>query len=208
MSEAVDNKTRKTLRDYGKEKPAKTGWFREKCGFLFRIDSLFYFGLLCAVTALLWTVYSVVTNSFTQMFNWDYAWQYVPFAYDYYDAWHVFFATGRFPLYDARVWIGTDAIGSGSYYGLFDPFVFTINFFPRAWIPQTYFLSTVFRITVGCFLMRAYLKYMGIKEWTARVGALAYSLSGYATFMAGFASFVSATSLLTLTMPLEAVPEP
>lgn len=200
MSEAIQEKPSKTLRDYGKEKPAKTGWFREKCGFLFRIDSLFYFGLLCAVTALLWTVYSVVTNSFTQMFNWDYAWQYVPFAYDYYDAWHVFFVKGQFPLYDARVWMGTDAIGSGSYYGLFDPFVFFINFFPRSWIPQTYFLSTVLRITVSCFLMRSYLKYMGIKEWTARIGAIAYSLSGYATFMAGFASFISATSLLPLML--------
>lgn len=190
----------KSLRDYRGEKPAKIDWFRRKASFLFRYDSLFYFGLIAIVTGILWTVYSLAANSFTQMFNWDYAWQYVPFAYDYYDAWHTFFRTGSFPLYDAQVWLGTDRIGSGSYYGLFDPFVFLINFFPRSFIPQAYVISTIIRLTVSCFLMRAYLRYLGIKEWTARVGAIAYSFSGYVTFMAGFASFLTITALLPLML--------
>ncbi len=182
------------------KEPAKTSWLKRKMPFLFRPSSLFYFGFFAFVLGAMWTIYSLITNRFTQMFSWDYAWQYAPFAYDYYDSWHTLFRTGHFPLYDTQVWLGTDNIGSGAYYGLFDPFLFFINFFPRSAIPQTYALSTFLRLAVSALLMRSYLRYMGIKEWTARFGAIAYAFSGYTTFMAGFPSFVSATAVYPLML--------
>lgn len=170
------------------------------CGFLFRADSLFYYGLLVFLVALGWIGYSLFANSFTQLLNWDYTWQYVPFAYTYHDAWRTFFTTGKFPLYDFATWIGTDSIGSNSYYGLFDPFVIVMALFPKAWIPQLFAILTAVKIVCAALLTRCYLKYMGIKEWTARFAALAAALSGYVSFFVGFPSFLSAAIYIPMIL--------
>ena len=189
-----------SLRDLRQEKPAKDSWMRRHCPWLFRWDSLFYFGIFLFILAGAWTFYTITMNSFTQLLNWDYAWQYLPFTYKYWDIWHEFFTTGRFRLYDATTFLGTDAIGSGSYYGLLDPFMFLCYIFPRSWIPHTYMLTTFSKMTFGSIMMRCYLKQMGIKEWTARIGCLIYGFSGYVTFFEGFPSFASAVAFLPLIL--------
>ena len=161
--------------------------------FLLNPGSVFYFGVFLFVLSMLWMGYCLFFNNFTGLLNWDYTWQFLPFAYDYYDAWQLFFRTGHFPLYDGGVFLGTDNIGSGSYYGLFDPFVVALILFPRSAIPQAYAILTFVRFTVSALLMRCYLKYLGCKEWTARIGALAYAFSGFATFMSGFPNVLTAT---------------
>ena len=173
-------------------KSKRSSPFRERFSFLFRWDSLFYYALFSLLVGFGWIGYSLFANSFTQLLNWDTTWQYIPFAYTYHDAWRTFFSTGSFPLYDFSTYLGTDAIGSNSYYGLFDPFVVVMAFFPRAWIPQMMAILTAFKIMVAVLLTRCYLRYMGIKEWTARFAALCAGLSGYVSFFVGFPSFVSA----------------
>ncbi|MDY6094273.1 MAG: YfhO family protein [Candidatus Enteromonas sp.] len=168
------------------------GFFHRYCPFLFRANSLFYYGVLVFLIALGWIGYSLFANSMTQMLNWDYTWQYVPFAYTYHDAWRTFFATGKFPLYDFATWIGTDSIGSNSYYGLFDPFVIVMALFPKSWIPQLFAILTAVKILCAALLTRCFLKSMGIQENTARFAALAGALSGYVSFFVGFPSFLSA----------------
>ena len=181
-------------------KHRRPSFFREKCDFLFRWDSLFYFALFTLLVAFLWIGYPLIENGFTQLLNWDYTWQYVPFAYTYWDSWHTFFTTGRFPMYDPSTFIGTDSIGSNSYYGLFDPFVVVMVLFPRAWIPQMFAVLTAVKIMVATLLTRLYLKYMGIQEWTARWASLAAGLSGYVSFFVGFPSFVSAACYIPLIL--------
>ena len=168
--------------------------------FLFRWNSLFYYGVFLFVLGILWAAYPMFTNSWTQLLNWDYTWQYISFTYDYWDVWHVFFKTGHFTLYDPGVYMGTDMIGSGSYYGLFDPFMFICYLFPRAWIPQMYAQMTFAKIMFGGLMMRCYLKAMGIKEWTARIGGIIYAFSGYTTFFEGSPNFTTAMAFFPLIL--------
>jgi len=175
-------------------------FLREKFDFLFHWESLFYFGLFSFLLVFFWTFYSLYENSFTQLLNWDYTWQNVPFAYTFYDAWHTFFATGHFPLYDTSTWMGTDNLGSNNWFGITDPFTFLLIFFPRNWIPQMFVVITGVKLMVATLLGRAYLRYMGIEEWTARFGGLAIGYSGYMVFMDGFPSFVSAITWIPLVL--------
>ena len=194
------NKTA-TLREIRETKPLKKDtWMRRHFPFLFHPGSVFYFAILLYLVGFLWAAYPMFNNSFTQMLNWDYTWQYISFTYDYWDAWHTFFTTGHLPLYDAGVYLGTDMIGSGSYYGLFDPFMFICYLFPRNWIPQMYAQMTFVKIMTGGLFMRAYLKRMGIQEWTARFGAVMYALSGYTTFFMGSPNFTSAMAIFPLIL--------
>lgn len=186
----------KTLKQLSKAKL----FLQKYCPFLFNPMSVFYFALFVILLSMGWMVYVLFTNQFTQLLNWDYTWQFLPFAYDYYDAWHTFFATGHFPLYDGTVFMGTDNIGSGSYYGLFDPFVVGMIVFPRSFLPQAYAIMTFLRLAVSTLLMRSYLKYLGCKEWTARIGAVAYAFSGFATFMAGFPNVLTATVYIPMIL--------
>ena len=168
--------------------------------FLLSAQSLFYFVLFLFILGICWAAYSLFSNYFTQLYGWDYELQYIPFYYDYWDTWHGFFETGHFKLYDHQTFLGTDNIGSNSYYGLFDPFVVAMILFPRSWIPQMTAIMTLVKLVVCAMLMRGYLKYMGIKEWTARFGAIACAFSGFMNFMVGFPSFVSAVTYMPLVL--------
>ena len=189
-----------SLRDYRSKKPAKLPWLRKHATFLFHWDSLFYFSLFLFVLGVFWAAYPFFTNSATQLLNWDYTWQYISFTYDYWDAWHVFFTAGKFPLYDSGVYMGTDMIGSGSYYGLFDPFMFICYLFPRSWIPQMYAQMTFAKLMCGGLFMRMYLVKMGIKEWTARLGSIIYAFSGFTTFFMGAPNFTSSMAYFPLIL--------
>lgn len=168
--------------------------------FLKNPNSLFYFVVGVILIGFLWSLYGLVDNAFSSAFNWDYSHQYLPFAYDYHDAWRSFLTTGQFPLFDSSIFVGTDNIGANSYYGLFDPFVIVMAFFPRAWIPQLFALATIARCTCAAVFMRMYLRYRGIREWTARFGAVATAFSGYICFMVGFPNFVSAVTFVPLVL--------
>ena len=196
-----NNAPKKTsLRDFREKKPVKREWLRKHCPWLFRWDSLFYFAIFLFVLAGAWTIFTVSMNSFTQLLSWDYTWQYISFTYRYWDAWHEFFGTGHFPLYDAGLFMGSDMIGSGAYYGLLDPFMIVCYLFPRSWIPHMYMLMTFAKMVFGALMMRGYLRTMGIREWTARIGGLIYGFSGYVTFFEGFPSFASAVAFLPLIL--------
>lgn len=175
-------------------------FLRERCPFLFDWQSVFYFGVSIVVIGFLFMAAGLLYNSFSSAYNWDYSHQYLPFAYDYRDTWITFFSTGKFPLYDPLVFIGNDNIGANAYYGLFDPFIILLSFFPRSWIPQMFAIFTVVKLLICALGARAYLKYLGIREWTARFGALAMAFSGYFAFMVGFPSFVSALAYVPLVL--------
>ena len=180
------------------EKSKTYVFFKKHMPFLFDAHSLFYFVLALLVLSMLWMGYSLYTNYFTQLYGWDYEIQYVSFYYSYWDSWHEFFRTGHFILYDNTTYLGTDNIGSNSYYGLFDPFVAIMVLFPRSSMPQMTAVVTWFKLMAAALFMRSYLKYMGISEWTARLGAVALAFSGYVNFFVGFPSFVSAVTYMPL----------
>ncbi|MCR5348778.1 MAG: YfhO family protein [Bacilli bacterium] len=189
-----------TLRELRDKKPAKHTWARRVFPWLFHWDSAFYYGVFLFLLAAIWTIYPLIFNSFTQLLNWDYTWQYISFTYNYWDAWHTFFTTGHLPLYDAGLFLGGDMIGSGAYYGFCDPFMFVCYLFPRSWIPHTYVLMTFAKLMFGGLMMRGYLKEMGIREWTARIGGIVYAFSGFTTFYEGFPNFTSAMAFFPLIL--------
>lgn len=196
MAERNENPTLSELRS---RHFSFSDWLKKHCGFLFNIRSLFYFFWLLVLLGLGWMAYGLLENSGTQFYPWtDYFGQYVTMTYYYRDVWHKFFRTGYFELYSSSTYLGSDNIGSNSYYGLFDPFLIICYIFPRSWIPQTFAIATIFKGVAGGFAMRAYLKYMGVSERSSRLGALAFAFNGYVNFFVGFPSFVS----MAFTMPL------
>ncbi|MDO5329965.1 MAG: YfhO family protein [Bacillota bacterium] len=175
-------------------------WLRVHAKWLFNDSSLFYFGLALMLLSMFWCGWSLIYNNFTQLYGWDYEHQFLMFYYNYWDIWHEFFQTGTFRLYDYSTFLGVDSIGSNSYYGLFDPFVVIMALFPRAWLPQMTAITTFLKLVVTAFFARAYLRYMGINEWIARLGAIAIAFSGFMNFMVGFQNVVSAIVWMPLIL--------
>ena len=132
-------------------------FLHERCPFLFDWQSVFYFGVSIVAIGFLFMAAGLLYNSFSSAYNWDYSHQYLPFAYDYRDTWITFFSTGKFPLYDPLVFIGNDNIGANAYYGLFDPFIILLSFFPRSWIPQMFAIFTLVKLLICALGARAYL---------------------------------------------------
>ncbi len=191
---------KESLKDFKKGNNGFRAWMISHAPFLFDWSSVFYFGIFLFLLAVAWAANLLIENSGTMLMGWDYTWQFVSFAYDFWDQWHVFFTTGRFPLYDSTIWIGLDNIGSNSYYSLFDPFVVILTLFPRSWIPALFAITTFLKIMVSGLLMRWYLKYLGISEGASRLGATALAFSGYMMFMVGFPTTVSACVYIPLIL--------
>lgn len=168
--------------------------------FLKRWDSLFYFVIAVILISLFHVVYALVLNHFATTYNWDYSVQFVPLAYDFYENWLTLLKTGKFPLYSTSVFIGADNLGSNSYYSLLDPFLIPMLLFPKSFIPQYFVLMTSAKFVVTALAARAYLKYMGIKEIMARVGAIAIAFSGYTMFMIGFPTTVSSVVYMPMLL--------
>lgn len=198
MSENGNQPSLAELREKKTHEFTVVAYLKEHAKWLMDWKSLFWFFMFIFFLGFLWMGYSLVTNSFTQLYGWDYSSQYTIMAARFWDMWHYYFKTGEFVLYDPSTFFGTDNIGSNSYYGLFDPFVFICVFFPRSAIPQMYAVSACLKGAVGALAMRAYLKYMGVSERSARVGATAFAYCGYLNFMVGFPSTVS----MCCTVPL------
>lgn len=190
----------KELREERKDGNKFLLWLKKHCPFFLNLHSLFYFGVLVFLTGVAWMIGSLVSNSGTQLYGWDYSSQYVTFTYDLWDVWHAFFKTGHFELYSTSTYLGSDNIGSNAYYGLFDPFLFVCYIFPRSWIPQTFAFATLLKGIASALAMRAYTRYLGVSETASRIGGLVYAFSGYVCFFVGFPSFISMTFAVPLIL--------
>ncbi len=201
MAEAIQE-TKTTLSEYKKIKTKSSAykWIEARFPFLLNINSLFYFGLFMFVVAFAWCGYTFFFNGGAAIYGWDYSSQYVSMSYTFWDNWHELFTTGHFPMYSTNTYLGTDNIGSNSYYGLFDPFLLWTFIFPRNWMPQLFVIASMAKGVFSAFALRAYLRYMGVSERTSRVGAAAFAFCGYINFMVGFPSFMSMACTVPLIM--------
>lgn len=164
----------------------------------FDIHSLFYYVLFLILIGLLYFGYALISEQFTTPFGGDFVMQGMTFAFDFYDTWWAFFKTGKFPLWNENIYLGADSICANSFYGLFSPFVFPLLFFPRSWIPHVLALISIIRIVVGALFFRIYLKYLGVKEKTARLFSIAYAFSGWMSFNLWFNNFYEVLTFLPL----------
>ena len=178
-----------------KEKFKNVDW-KKKFSFFFNWRSNFYFALFIFFLATIFFGWILLENSFTHLLNWDYAHQFIPLYYHNYDIWKSFFSTGQFILYDYDIFLGTDNIGSNSFYSLFDPFCFITILFPRDWVPYVIAIGSSAKLMIGGIGMMLYLENMGISKVNSRIGALCYAFSGWVVFMFGFPSFISAAAYI------------
>ena len=162
--------------------------------------SLFYFVVALVAVAIGFYAYALFTQWWTTPFGGDYTQQQIPLFYNAYDDWWTFFKTGKFVMWDESLFLGADNIGSNSFYCLFDPFFMVTLLFPRDWIPQIMAIESILKVVVAGLLMRAYLKYFNVKEFTARAFGLAYAVCGWVAFYFWYNTFAEVATFLPLIL--------
>lgn len=161
-----------------------------KFAFLTNFKSTFYFFILLLACGIGYFALTLFTNSWVVTFGGDFTQEQIPFYYNGWDDWHTFFSTGKFPMWDESIFLGVDNIASNSFYYLFSPFFFLILLFPRALIPQGIACIMIIKLACAGMTMRLFLKYMGLKESVARIGAVAYAMCGWMTFYLWYNHFM------------------
>lgn len=171
-----------------------------KLGFLKDRHSFFWYVMTLIGCAFLFFGFALVTQKFTTPYSGDYSQQGIPFAYNFYDTWWLFFKTGKFPMYDFNVMLGADNIMANTFYGLFSPFIFPILFFPRSWVPQMTAMMEIARLVVGGLFFRKYLKYLGVSESTSRIFSIAYAFTGWTAYILWFNSFYEVATFFPMVL--------
>ena len=158
--------------------------YRLKLDFSFakNINSLFYYGVMLFLIGFAFYFLMLIENNFILSYGGDFTAQYIPMGYHIWDYYHDLFTTGHITLFDESVFLGASTIGSDAYYGLFSPFNIVILLFPRAAVPYVIGLNSIIKLTCAGLLFRLYLKYMGCKEFAARLGGISYAFVGWMAF--------------------------
>ena len=156
--------------------------FKLDFSFLKNSNSLFYYGVILFFIGFGFYLFMLVNNNFILSYGGDFTAQYIPMGYHIWDYYHDLFTTGHITLFDESVFLGASTIGSDAYYGLFSPFNIVLLLFPRSWVPYVIGLNSIIKLTCAGLLFRIYLKYMGCKEFSARLGGLSYAFVGWMAF--------------------------
>jgi len=143
---------------------------------------------------------ALVSNLFTIPLSGDYVMQQIPFYYNGYDDWWHFLKTGEFVLWDSSTYLGTNNIGSNSFYYYMNPFFLPILLFPRALVPQGLAMLMIGKMVGAGLVMRAYLKYLGVREKTSRLFGLVYAYCGWITYYLWFNHFIEVALVFPLIL--------
>jgi putative flippase GtrA len=126
-------------------------------------------------------------NGFMLPLSGDYNLQSYAFYVDGYTKMHQFLATGEFPMMDWGNILGTNYIGSASFYYLFSPFFWLLLLWPLKFIYQGIFFSLVFKYATGGFFFYILVKdFFHLKARTAFVGGIIYAFSGWVLYFLWF----------------------
>ncbi len=174
-----------------------TSWKKFKTD-LKNSDSLLRYVLYLIAVGILFYGVALISNLFTIPLSGDYVMQQIPFYYNGYDDWWHFFKTGEFVLWDSSTYLGTNNIGSNSFYYLLNPFFLPILIFPRALIPQGLAILMIAKNVGAGLVMRAYLKYFGVSEKTSRLFGLVYAYCGWITYYLWFNHFMEVAIIFPL----------
>lgn len=171
-------------------------------GFLSRLNDeewpLYKYVIYLFVIAILFFIYPLFTEQFTIPLGGDYTQQQIPFYTNGYDDWWNFIKTGQFPLWDSNTFLGANNIGSNAFYYSINPFFLPILLFPRDLIPQGLAVLMITKFVLAALTMRMYLKYMGVKENTARLFAFMFAFSGWTTYYLWFNHFMEVAVVFPL----------
>ena len=156
--------------------------FKLDFSFVRNANSIFYYGMILFLIGFAFYFLMLIENNFILSYGGDFTAQYIPMGYHIWDYYHDLFTTGHITLYDETIFFGASTIGSDAYYGLFSPFNIVLLLFPRAWVPYVIGLNSIIKLTCAGLLFRLYLKYMGCKEFAARLGGVSYAFVGWMAF--------------------------
>lgn len=168
--------------------------------FLANRHSAFYYYLMLVGMGMLFFGVSLFSNYFTTPFTGDYVLQQYAFYTNGYDDWWHFFKTGEFVLYDTNTFLGASNIGSNSFYYLFDPFFMPVLLFPRSIIPQAMAIMTILKMALAGLIFSLYMKYLGIKPFSARLAGLMYAFCGWTTWYLWFNHFTGVAVIFPLIL--------
>ncbi len=161
-------------------------------------NPLYFYIISLFIIAILFFSSSLFKESFTIPFGGDFTQQQLQFYINGYDDYWSFFKTGQFPLWDTNTFLGVNNIGSNAFYYALNPFFLPILLFPRSLVPQGISVLMITKFVLAALSMRAYLKYMGIKETTARLFALMYAFCGWNVYYLWFNHFMEVTVMFPL----------
>lgn len=164
----------------------------------YSLDSVWSFVFFLALLGVAFYSVSLFNQSFTIPLSGDYTQQQIPFYTNGYDDWWHFFKTGEFVLWDHNTNLGVNNIGANAFYYFLNPFFLPILLFPRAYIAQGMAVLMVGKMILAVLSMRAYLKYMGVKEGTARLFAIAFGFGGWMTYYLWFNHFMEVVVVFPL----------
>jgi uncharacterized membrane protein YfhO len=177
----------------------KSVWF----SFISRLKdeaTLTYYVAYLTVTGLLFFAFALINNLFTVPLSGDYVLQQIPFYLNGYDDWWHFLTTGEFPLWDSSTYLGSNNIGSNAFYYLTNPFFLPILLFPRFLVPQGLAVLMIMKMVLAGLAFRAYLKYLGVSEKTARLFGLVYAFAGWNVYYLWFNHFMEVTIVFPLIL--------
>ena len=145
-------------------------------------SSLYYFLILVGIGIGFYFL-MLVENHFTLAYGGDYSGQYIPMAYHVWDYYHDWIKTGHFTLFDQTIYLGSNAICSNAYYGLFSPFNIIIVIFPRAIVPQTMAFCSIIKLACAGLFFSIYMeRTFKVKVAVARLCGIAYAFAGWGAF--------------------------
>ncbi len=175
-------------------------WIKCKFSFLKDEKSIFYYFLSLVGLALLMSLVVLIMEDWTIPLGGDYVQQQIPFYTNGYDDWWHFLKTGEFPLWDSNTVLGVNNIGANSFYYFLNPFFLPILICPRGLIPQGLAILMILKMALAGITFRAYLKYLGVEEKTARIFAIAYAFCGWNLYYMWFNHFMEVVVMFPLVL--------
>jgi len=175
---AKDVEKKKPFADFSKKAKKFFSFFKSK-RFL---DNFYYFLLLIAVSIGFYML-MLVQNNFSLAYGGDYSAQYIPMGYHIWDYYHEWLHTGHFTLFDTKLYLGANSIGSNSYYGLFSPFNIIIIILPRNLVPQAVAIASFFKLACAGLFFSFYMRSaFNVKANVSRICGIAYAFCGWGAF--------------------------
>ncbi len=161
---------------------------------------LFWYILFLYFVAIAFYFIVLIDNSLTIPISGDYCLQQIPFYTNGYDDWWHFLKTGEFVLWDHNTFLGVNNIGTNTFYYLLNPFFLPILLWPREYIAQGLAFLMINKMVFAAITFRIFLKYIGIKENTSRLFALAYAFCGWNVYYLWFNHFMEVAVVFPLVL--------
>ncbi len=163
-------------------------------------DSYLRYIVFLIFMGVMFFAYALITNLFTIPLSGDYVLQQIPFYLNGYDDWWHFFSTGEFVLWDSSTYLGSNHIGSNSFYYYLNPFFLPILLFPRALVPQGMAVLMIAKMVMAALTFRWYLKYQGVSESNSRIFSMAYGFSGWMVYYLWFNHFMEVAVVFPMVL--------